>query len=163
MLKTLCFSFMLFLVISIGPSCTKSFQPGTASIPKASSGWWVNYYVGGVALLPKPVFYSTYNTSANQNDSMWIDDLGQFWDFKGKVALNYQALTFSSPLSVNVYYADTAKIANGKILHLGGHSRLGFATDSIYMELQFSDDSSPYGTTYVLQGTARTGFVGDDY
>ena len=41
---------------------------------------------------------------------------------------------------------DTARIANGKILPKGGHSKTGVATDSIYMEIQFSDETIPEET-----------------
>ncbi len=128
-----------------------------------SNGWWVNYSLGGTAQLPKPVFYSTYNTAANTTDSMWIDDLGLFWDFKGTVAIDYKSLTFSNPMCINTYYVDTAKVANGKVLLKAGHSKTGVATDSIYFEIQFSDDSPTYGNTYIVSGTARTGIIADDY
>jgi hypothetical protein len=144
--------------------CKKTLPSnGGTAVQNMSNGWWVNYYVGGVAQLPKPVFYETYNTASNTSDSMWINDLGLFWNFKGVVVVNYKALTFSNSLSINAYYADTAKIANGKILPKAGHSKAGNITDSIYLEIQFSDDSPAYGNTYIVRGTARTGFIEDDY
>ena len=154
---------ILLLVVSVGViSCKKSsYDPGTTKTPKTSNGWWVTYSVDG-AQIYGPVFFSTYNT-ASSADSMWIDDLKNFWQFKGKVALNYSSLTFSNDLSENAYYSSDAKIANGKILLKAGHSKTGVITDSIYLEIQFSDDATPYGTTYVVQGTARTGFIDDDY
>lgn len=164
MRKILTVSFILFTVVVYSlSSCKKSsYDPGTTKSPKASNGWWVTYSVGGSPIFG-PVFFSTYNASADKADSMWIDDLQKFWTFKGKVALNYSALTFSNGLSENGYYSSEAKIANGKILPLAGHSRSGVKTDSIYMEIQFSDDSPSYGTTYQISGTARTGFIQDDY
>lgn len=164
------FILLLFVVVAM-VSCKKSsYDPGTTKSPKASNGWWVTYSVGG-SPIAGPVFFSTYNTSADKADSMWIDDLKNFWTFKGKVALNYSALTFSNPVSVNGYYADTAIIANGKIIPKGGHSKSGVATDSLYMEIQFSDENTgapdfiptPYQTTFQISGTARTGFIEDDY
>jgi hypothetical protein len=156
------FLLLLFIVVTIA-SCKKdNYDPGTTKSPNASNGWWVTYSIDGTPIYG-PVFFSTYNTAADKADSMWIDDLENFWQFRGKVALNYSALTFSSDLSENDYYSSEAKIANGKILPKGGHSKSGVATDSIYMEIQFSDDSPAYGTTYQISGTARTGFIEDDY
>jgi hypothetical protein len=51
-------------------------------------------------------------------------------------------------------------LTEGKILPLAGKSRSGNVTDSIYFKANFSDDPS---NTYVISGTARTGFIEDDY
>ncbi|MDR3712929.1 MAG: lipid-binding protein [Puia sp.] len=150
-------------------SCKRTLpDQGTTATVKMSNGWWVTYSLGGVSLLGDPVFMSTYNTAGNTADSMWVDDLGKFWDFKGVVGVDYKALTFSNPMCINDYYGDTAKIANGKVLLKAGHSRAGNVTDSIYFEIQYSDDdtnmvAAPYFNTYIVSGTARTGFIEDDY
>lgn len=168
MLKIFSFSLVFSIIIALGACKKSSYDPGTTKSPKASNGWWVTYSKGGTPIYG-PVFFSTYNTSADKADSMWIDDLGNFTGFKGKVALNYKALTFSNPVMVNVSGADTLIVANGKIIPKGGHSKSGVATDSLYMEIQISDDTDangypdPYGTTYQISGTARTGFIEDDY
>lgn len=162
MSKIFSYAVLFSIIIGIGACKKSSFDPGTTKSPNASNGWWVTYSVGGSPIYG-PVFFSTYNTSADKADSMWIDDLEHFWQFKGKVALDYKALTFSNPSCQNEYYTSDAKIANGKILTKGGHSKSGVVTDSIYFEIQFSDDTTPYGTTYQVSGTARTGFIEDDY
>ena len=156
--------FSVFIVLAIlAVSCKKTLPDiGQTATQKASNGWWVNYYVDGAPQLPSPVFFTTYNSSSSA-DSMWIDDLSKFWQFKGKVKIDYPSLTFGATGSENDYYPSTANIANGKILPKAGHSRAGNVTDSIYMEIQFSDDSPAFGTTYIISGTARTGFIEDDY
>lgn len=162
------FGLLLFIAAGIASCKKSSYNPGGTETPNASNGWWVNYYIDGNPLFGHPVFFSTYNTSQSK-DSMWVDDLHNFWTFKGKVKLDYSNLTFNSGLSQNVYYDDTARISNGKILPRAGHSKTGVATDSIYLEIQFSDETdpggnpTPYATTFVMSGTARTGFVEDDY
>lgn len=154
---------LLLFAVTVTLSCKKSsFDPGKTAAVNASNGWWVTYSVNGAPYYG-PVFFSTYNVSANTTDSLWIDDLEQFWQFKGKVALDYTNLTFSNPSCINEYYSSDAKVANGKIMPKAGHSKSGVVTDSIYFEIQFSDDSPAYGTTFQVSGTARTGFIEDDY
>ena len=153
---------LFFFLSVVAAACKKStFDPGTTTTPKTSNGWWVTYSAGGTVLVG-PILFSTYNTAANNTDSMWIDDLKNFWEFKGKVALNYKALTFGSTGIQNNYYPSTADLTNGKILLKGGHSKAGNVTDSIYFQITFSDDTSP-GTVYTVAGTARTGLIEDDY
>jgi hypothetical protein len=165
MRKIISIFLVLFALGYMFSSCTKTFDPGTTATPKTSNGWWVTWYDTDGNQYTNPTFFSTYNTSENKTDSMWIDDLENFWQFKGKVALDYTNMTFASTLSENQYYPSEAKIMNGKIIPKGGHSKTGVVTDSIYFEIQFSDDGSPegYGTTFYATGTARTGFIDDNY
>jgi hypothetical protein len=168
--KILLYGAACFLLTMSMVSCKRTLPDnGKTAVVNMANGWWVTYSVQGTPLLATPVFFSTYNTSENTTDSLWIDDLGNFWDFKGKVASDYTHLTFSNNACVNTYYDDTAQIANGKILLKAGHSRTGVLTDSIYFEIKFSDDEdangnpAPYLNTYVVSGTARTGIIADDY
>ncbi|MCS2850460.1 hypothetical protein NXX05_24180 [Bacteroides thetaiotaomicron] len=40
---------------------------------------------------------STYNTASNSETEVWLDDLGNFWEYKKlKVNVNYAARTFST-------------------------------------------------------------------
>lgn len=164
--------FALFISVTVlAVSCTKkqpdlaSTQIGNTATVKMNNGWWVNVSVQGTPgnLSPTPFFFATYNTASNSPDSLWVDDLGNFWDFKVVAIANYPALTFAANQVTNFYYADTATITNGKILPKAGHSRAGNLTDSIYLEVKFSDDVPAYGNTYIIAGTARTGFDEDDY
>ncbi|MCS3174453.1 hypothetical protein NXW76_26395 [Bacteroides thetaiotaomicron] len=48
---------------------------------------------------------------------MWLDDLGNFWEYKLKVNVNYAARTFSTTGFVdNVTYESKVKITDGKVL-----------------------------------------------
>jgi hypothetical protein len=159
------------LIATLLVCCTKkqpnyaSLQTGNTGTVKMANEWWVNVSVKGNPgnLSPTPFFFTTYNTTSNSPDSLWIDDLGNFWNFKVTAVANYSALTFQVNGAINNYYLDTVVIANGKILPKAGHSRAGNITDSIYMEAKFSDDNPAYGNTYIIAGTARTGFDEDDY
>lgn len=152
--------FPLFVVIVImSLSCQKTYQTAKTNQTKAANGWWVTFTLGGVDVYGIGTkFLTTYNTSAN-DDSIWVDDLANTWDFKCKAKIN-KDLTFSTTSSQNEYYNITVTLANGKILPKAGKSRAGNPTDSIYVEATFSDDPT---NTYVIAGTARTGFIEDDY
>ena len=77
-------------------SCQKTFENGTTKANTAASGWWVTLTQDGNDVLGLGTFFlNTYNTSAN-DDSIWVDDLQNSWQFKCKAAINYQNLTFSA-------------------------------------------------------------------
>lgn len=160
-------------IILLWLSCTKgvpnyaSTQTGNTATVKMSNGWWVNISLPGLGnLTSTPTFFSTYNTAANTPDSMWVDDHGNGYGFKCTTGVNYQALTFAVTNSLNAYVDGngdtntTVTIINGKVLPKAGHSRAGNITDSIFMQVMFSDDLTD---TFSIAGTARTGFDEDDY
>lgn len=144
-------------------SCTKKLEnPGATNTVAMSNEWWVTLSTGGVDVIGRHVLFSTYNTSHNVSDSLWLDDNGNAWDFKIKVLANPSNLTFLTPDSAqNEYYDIRVKITNGKIIPNGG---VGYTTgsivDSIYMEASFSDDPT---TPYVISGVARSRWAQDDY
>jgi hypothetical protein len=151
---------LLIITAGLFISCQKTYESSTTVAAKAANGWWVTFTQGGVDVFGIGTFFlNTYNTSAN-DDSLWVDDLGHSWQFKCKSKIDYQNLTFSAANSPNEYYPITVNINNGKILQKAGTSKSGNKTDSIYMEVNFSDDPA---NTYVISGTARTGFEEDDY
>lgn len=165
MRKTIATAFIIIALVSF--SCKKEIKPGETAAVKAANGWWVTFTLNGSDVYGLGTFFlNTYNTSAN-DDSLWVDDLKNSWGFKSKVKIDYATLTFSAADSKNWYYdpvnnftALTATFTDGKILTKAGKSRSGNPTDSIYFKANFSDDPS---NTYVISGTARTGFIEDDY
>ena len=77
------------LMILFSMSCTKKLEdPGATNTVAMSNEWWVTLTLGGNDLLGKHVLFSTYNTSQNVADSLWLDDLGNGYDFKCKVLAN---------------------------------------------------------------------------
>ena len=60
----------------------------------------------------------------------------------------------------NLAYDITVNIANGKILPGAATSSGGNVTDSIYFQIEFSDDP---GTLYDVAGYRRTGFLEDEH
>jgi hypothetical protein len=145
-------------------SCKKStFDPGATASVSAAGGWWVTFTKGGDDIYGLGTFFlTTYNT-ANNGDSIWVDNLENAGPFSFKVMtqVDYKTLSFSVSGSPNLYINNTVNILNGQILLNAGHSLGGNVVDSIYMQTQFSNDST--NATYVISGTRRTGFIEDDY
>ena len=136
-------------------ACSKDLPDAGGTAAKAlANEWWVKINdTGSVVKL------STYNSSLN-TDSMWVDDLENLYGFKCKAKIDASALTFSAQNSKSDYSALTVNITNGKILKNAGVSKTGNVTDSIYMEIEFSD--AP-GIKNKIAGSARTRWGEDDY
>ena len=142
-------------------------------IPKAESlamsgEWWTTNTVDGIdAFGTGYQLIRSFNTAANGVDTMWItDDAHHYW-FKAKTPIDLAAKTFvgdSLPSSIVVdgfgLYEVDMTITNGQILDDAGTTRTGSVADSIYMELEFSDDP---GTIYVVSGHRRSGFDADEF
>ena len=151
---------LLLAMIIITASCKKDVKSGETAAVNAANGWWVTFTLDGADVYGLGTFFlNTYNTSAN-DDSLWVDDLGNSWQFKVKTKIDYSNLTFSTANSQNQYYNITVNITDGKILKNAGRSKSGNPTDSIYFKANFSDDPT---SIYVISGTARTGLIEDDY
>lgn len=104
---------------------------------------------------------STYNTAANSPTEMWIDDNGEYYEFKGKINVDANAGTFSGTNVVNEYYDMTFNITNGKITKDAVKAPgSGVTTDEITFDATFSDDP---GTVYHFKGYRRTKFLSDDH
>ena len=164
-MRKLIYLFCLPVMLLVA-SCTKQIPDyGATSTVKMANGWWVVLSLGG-APQTSQVFMTTYNTSANTTDSLWIDDLKNGYGFKCKAKIDYTNMTFAATNSANDYYVGTpafpatVSITGGKVLAKAGHSKSGVATDSIYMKVVFSDDPTD---TWEIAGTARTGLIEDDY
>jgi hypothetical protein len=153
--KFILFAIVLFTIVS----CEKTFDPGATNAKKVSNEWWVNIYYDGDALMAHPAKVLTYNTTAN-NDSIWVDDYHNIWDFKVRAKADLTNLTFAVANAQNEYYDITVNITDGKIMPKAGKSATGLVTDSIYFKVEFSDDP---GSIYEMKGTARTGWAEDDY
>ena len=105
----------------------------------------------------------TYNTSDQNSNQVWVDDLENIWGFKSKVDVDYSGLSFKpTNASPNLYITgETVSVLEGRIIPNGGHSKTGVIVDSIYLKIKFSDD--PDDLTYELKGHGRTGFFEDEY
>ena len=99
----------------------------------------------------------TYNTVENDKDSLWVDDLGNFWDVLAKVGCNTSDRTFSAKDAVNVNEDKTVEKCRveGKVLPGAAINLHGKPNDSICVDFEFDTDP---GMVYRYAGQRYTGF-----
>jgi len=103
--------------------------------------------------------WSTYNASTNDNN-MWLDDHGSYFELKSKVQADVTGMTFSGPANAPELITEgTVTITNGKIWPNAAHSFGGHVVDSISFNAEFDWDP---GTIYRFGGHKRTGFLEDE-
>lgn len=145
-------------------ACEKDLpDPGGTAAERMANEWWVQLYQDGQLVYP-PTYHAhiaTYNTADN-NNTIWVDDMHGIWDFKVKANADFNNLTFSATQAESVIpgYNIKVDIMDGKMLPGAARSKTGNVTDSIYMRIMFEDDP---GTEYVIAGHARTKFAEDEY
>lgn len=174
--------FVLALVVA-ATGCDKA-EPGGTATQALAGDWWVRYDVIDPSLKPGDAGYivvpdllggytllTTYNTASNASNMMFVDDGGNFWDFKGKINCNVNNLTFGSNDEVDNYkYESKFKATNGQVIPRGAHSVSGVVCDSVAFYVSFSDEgltetdpATPYAVTYLVSGHRRTGFTEDEH
>ena len=175
-------------------SCEKAPIGGTA-VQDASGQWYVkrvmqfadgsteDYFGPDWLEMVDKVHMLTYNTSANDPDSLFLEDLGYFYaksmnmylDFKVKVKYDPATMTFSATEAPN-YYEDNTVDIEGGIIKDGAKTAQGKPIDSIWMTVKISDDTDYaawlndyYGGEYFTQwdrylitGVRYTGLEEDD-
>lgn len=153
-------------------SCEKDEIGSTAT--KALAGeWYVT--VDGVdasgAVLYEDAFglghtmLYTYNTAANIPTEMYVDDAGNFWEYKVKVKSDIDALTFNTEGTVdNEAYDCDVTIESGKVLLGAATTPHGTPADSIVFYITFSDDDNVPAAYAKLKvaGYRYTGLTQDD-
>lgn len=154
----LLFSLLVFVLAG----CEKETEPGGTAVEKMAGDWWVTVSVEGEPIYG-PVQIYTYNTAANVPTEMWLDDGGNFWDFKVKMSCDVNNMTFTTGDFVdNHSYECKVKVMNGKITSNGAKTPSDMPADAIHLEVSFDDDDDP-SIVYVLDGFRRTGFPADDF
>ena len=159
-MKKLRFQIFIILLITGFVSCETmdDFEVEYSPAWPVSGEWWVTYEfddgsgtiadyygVGHVRLL-------TYGDADNIGDSIWVWDYDEFWATKVKAGLNVEARTFSVTAGQNFTYPSFVTIENGQVFEREDG-------DSIYMEVSFDDDATPYGTIYYVTGRRVKGFL----
>lgn len=174
MKKILFYLFILGLFPLLTISCEKDEIIGTVTEDMAGE-WFVTVVAvddaGNVVYEDEDLYglghfhLDTYNTSADNESQMWIDDNGNFWEFKVKMNINFAAKTFQAAAAQNEYYDCQVTITDGKILENAATTPTGMPADSIVFHVNFSDDTSPvdYGfAKYRVAGFRYTGFANDE-
>jgi hypothetical protein len=157
-------------------SCEKDEIGGTATESMAGE-WYVTVdavdAAGNVVYSDDELFglgnimLNTYNTASNASDKLYVDDRGNFWEFKARVNCDLSSLTFQSNGGVanEAYDGCDVTISGGKILPKAATNPHGTAADSIVFYVSFSDDEYPdlYGyAKYKISGYRYTGLTSDD-
>lgn len=147
-------------------SCDNSdTDPGATQLVDMAGQWDVAAYsidASGTVLAKEADTFTliTYNTAANNTTEMWVNDKGNFWNFKMKVNVDLQNMAFSC-VDIDYNASDnsdaTAVITNGKVLKGAATNLHGAPNDSIVFEVKFSDDTS--NKTYRIAGQRYTGFL----
>lgn len=158
--------FLLIFVLAILSSCEEDgyadYDSGETNTQEFAGEWYVVAYdaTGAPAFGGDYVLLSTYNTAQN-NDSIWIDDHGSWMEIKTRVNTNPNNLTFAGPANApELITGGTVSVSNGQIIKNGGRAaNSGTVTDSIYFEAEF--DWEP-GVIFTFGGHERTGFEEDE-
>lgn len=173
---------MLISGLFLATSCEKDEIGGTAT-EKMAGEWYVTCVAidasGNLMYTDDELFglgqfhLDTYNTAADDVDSMWIDDnknmyLNSTYDYsiKTKIAIDLNSETFSIADATNGYNSTKIiTITDGKILKGAATTPSGMPADSIVFTVSFSGDPLPsiYGyTAYRVAGYRYTGFTNDN-
>jgi hypothetical protein len=153
---------ILFAFLAVGlMSCDLGDDPdvgGTATQAVAGE-WYTTFNVSGDS---GGDYYliTTSNTAANSVNEFLIHDGAHTWDYRVKCPLNLDAKTFGGAGLQNLAYDITVNITNGQILPGVATTTGGNVTDSIYFQIEFSDDP---GVIYEAAGYRRTGFLEDEH
>jgi len=176
MKKYISIAFAVFALSFSSISCSVETdeEPGGTNVEKMAGLWDVTLSVldkDGNLIAEDPwnmgVFnVMTYNTADNSTTEMWLDDDGNFWNFKFKVGINYSARTFEcGETDYDAKGTGKAKVLSGKILEGAAKNLHGMPNDSIVFDIAFSDDDEdgdevfdPYCYTYRISGQRFTGF-----
>jgi hypothetical protein len=148
--------------------CEDDYEPGGTAVKDLAGDWWVTvdiidgsdttYNINGHFLM------NTYNTAANIPTEMWLEDDGNFWDYKLKVSVVNDNLTFSTADFVdNTAYDSKVKITDGKVILNGTKSPSNTTVDYIEYKIQFDDDGEGGTVIYYIHGFRKTGFPEDDF
>ena len=105
----------------------------------------------------------TATTADPSKSELLIDDEGHYGGFVVKCPMDIPNRTFTGGSDSLENLGGGAKmfVTSGKVLEGVGRSKTGVEVDSIYMMIQYGDDST--ATVYELSGHRRTGFGDDDY
>lgn len=118
----------------------------------------------------------TYNTASDADNVLYVDDLGNFWEYKVQVPCVLSSKSFGSESPVaNESYDCNVTLTNGKIVEGGATTPSNQKADYIEFLINFDDDdlesqglpgvSYPQaygGVAYKVSGWRYTGFVNDD-
>jgi hypothetical protein len=160
--------YLMAFCLLVLQSCKKEVVAGGTAVQDMAGEWWVQVQIintaDGSVVQPYGEDYSkvsTYNTSENTPNQMWMDDAKTYYGLKAKVTVDYVNKTFSATDADENYFGIKVTIKNGKIVKDGAIGPVSKdVTDAISYDATFSDDPTH---TYQFKGYHRTMFPGDDH
>jgi len=107
--------------------------------------WKVDAYVGNEVIFKNVILQADQISSTRKDSIVLKDKENYFWDFQVNVAVIETNSAFQTQHSISQIEDHNigVKITNGKIIN----------NDSIYFQVAFEDDETPYGTTYQMKGS----------
>lgn len=136
----------MFMLLFITVACEQTVEKEDVTIPETNlaGNWIVEAHIDN-NLIFGPFTIATKITT--KNDSIYIKDNGEFWNFQAKAKIINSSDAFKTEISVNEISSLGAKvkILNGSVIN----------KDSIVFDIQFEDDETPYGFTYTLKGERK--------
>ena len=141
-------------------ACQEEFEPGGTVVQEMAGTYTVLYNHDDYGTDPFGVGFSQiimYNTSSESTTEMWLNDQGNFWEYKVKVPIDLNNLTFGSPDTlINAIdgYEIKVIVENGKIIPGAATPPSGNPVDSIYFDIWFDDLA---GSTGIESDRLRVG------
>ncbi len=138
----------LFMLLFITVSCEQTLENEneTNNFPETNmtGEWTVNAYNDNDIIFG-PFTISTQISP--ENKSVYIKDNGGFWKFQTQAEVVNSEDAFETKSSLNEISSIEAKIKiiDGRVIN----------NDSIYFDIQFEDDKTPYGVNYTIKGHRR--------
>ena len=160
-----------FAALVLSYSCQKDPVGGTRS--QALAGQWYVTVDGadkaGNVTLEDPFgmgrfIVLTYNTTDDNGIDLFLDDLGNFWEFKVKTTGDVNSLTFAVDKGKDLYNGIDVTVTGGKITPGGATTPSGQPADAIEFYVTFSDDSyiGEFYDQLKFSGFRYTGLANDD-
>jgi hypothetical protein len=170
MRKIILFAIVFGLITSF-TSCEEDFEPGGTAVEELSGRWNVLYnhsVYGEDAFGAGKTEILTYNTADNSSSDIWLSDEANFWDYKVRIPVDLQNLTFGTEdtvVNAVTGYEIKILVRNGKIMEDAATPPSGLPVDSIYFELWFEDLEGSTGIandTLFVSGYRYTGWEEDN-
>lgn len=133
-----------FVLLTFTISCEKEIETVVSETEIDFNGDWKVSAFNDTTFIYGPFKIITQHEA--YSDSITIKDSEiKFWKFQIKADANFQKGTFGTELSNCEVSSENVGviISKGKIIN----------SDSIYFEIQFEDDETPFVNTYNLKGT----------
>lgn len=162
----------LFAMVVSSCDLKEDYEIEKSKVVEAAGQWFVLYNHETFGEDPFGAGFTslkTFNTSADDGTEIWLTDEGNFWDYKVKIPIDINNLTFGGEDTLTNAVTDydiKVIVRNGKIIKNASVQPSGATTDSIYFEIWFEDlqDATEIPNDKLLvSGFRRTGFLEDEH